>query len=191
MLFYEVTVVFLCRIQHEGHRRKNPRSCRSSPQEVLVTNNMAICTNAPPACACLQPFTTALQQVTILHFSVRCPVGPLFHPGSLDDDTVGFIFPSGWVNERACTHTAQRKSYYIHWFSADDGKSVCFSPEIKHCPTEREDFVRQAGHLWWIIDHSFFPSFPESCVKYWITFILAVWSLSLCIWSLALNPKTT
>lgn len=98
VLFYGVRVVFHCRIQQEGHRRENPLCCRSSQQELLVTNNTAICTNAPPACLCLHPFTTALQQVMIFHFSVGWPVGPLFHPGSLDDGTVGFTFPGGWVN---------------------------------------------------------------------------------------------
>lgn len=98
VLFYGVRVAFHCRIQQEGHRRENPLCCRSSRQEVLVTNNTAICTNAPPARLCLHPFTTALQQVMIFHFSVRWPVGPLFHPGSLDDGTVGFTFPGGWVN---------------------------------------------------------------------------------------------
>lgn len=58
-LFYGVRVVFHCRIQQEGHRRENPLCCRSSRQGVLVTNNTAICTNAPPACLCLHPFTTA------------------------------------------------------------------------------------------------------------------------------------
>lgn len=94
---------------------------------------MAICTNTPPACVCLQPFTTTLQQVTILHFSVRCPVGLLFHPGSLDDHAVGCIFPSSWVNSTACAHTAHGKSYCSHWFGADGGKSVCVSPETKSC----------------------------------------------------------
>lgn len=92
VLFYGVRVVFHSKIQHEGHRKESLLCCRSSRQEVLVTNNTAICTNAPPACLCLHPFTTTLQQVMIFHFSVRWPVGPLFHPGSLDDGTVDFTF---------------------------------------------------------------------------------------------------
>lgn len=59
VLFYGVRVVFHCRIQQEGHRRENPLCCRSSQQELLVTNNTAICTNAPP------------------HASVSIPLQPL------------------------------------------------------------------------------------------------------------------
>lgn len=82
VLFYEVRVVSLCRILHEGDRGKSPLRCGSSLQEVLVTNNMAICTNAPPSSMPLSPaFYNRLQQVTILHFSVRCPLGLLYHSG--------------------------------------------------------------------------------------------------------------
>lgn len=88
-------------------------------------------------------------------------------------------------------HISQRLSelnglYSLHtetaFIAADSvqatAKASAFHHRLNAELSEREDFVRLAGRLWWIIDRSFFSSFPESCVKYLITFILAVWSLS-------------
>lgn len=105
--FYEVRDEFPCTIQHEGNQRKSSQHHGSSLQEVLVTNNTAICTNAPQHVSVSSPLQPLCSRSPYFILVFDVPLGHSFIWDPWTTTLCASYFPvAEWIRQLVLTlHT--------------------------------------------------------------------------------------